>query len=671
MSKWVSFGAILLCALCWHKSVAAVEPAEIAGVGNQGAAAYGISADGSHVIGSFISPGGSHAFCWTQSGGMQDLGTLSGGAFSRAQGINADGSVVVGYSSSATSPFSAFRWTQANGMQDLGTLGGSTSIAYGVDASGAVVVGSAQTASSISHAFRWVQTGNTSGNMQDIDPNASSSSAATGVSGNGNVVAGWANNGSPNIHAFIWTPANGMQDLGTFGGPTSAATAVSSDGTAIVGWAATTATNHAFIKYTNSVGLRDLGVLPGYGNSVANGVNANGAVVVGMCQAGGTTKKAFRWTESTSMQSVEDWVIAKGGRPLAAGNNLESAYGVSADGNVVVGSGIINNQNQAFIAKAYDDPSIIGINDFYSSLRQPLIASSMLHDNLRNGLSIDLRNNAPRQGQFAFSAQAVYTDFVNNPDGDGIAGVFKLIYGINDDLRVGVGYIPGNERLETADGGKLKNYTDIFGALLSYGDYRGDGIHARISAAYGTGNADLTRSYLTGSGVDQSTGSMSVHQFGFITDVGYGIRILPKTLVTPRLGYEYVRTRLGAYRETGGTFPAEFDAVTVRSSFLRAGVQLQQDILDSLAVTAEGNYIYRLTGTGSSISGRIPELGDIGTFTETVALTRNWTELRAGLIYTPYWLSKNLRITFGYTANFAQGFDISSHRFDSGFIIYF
>jgi len=673
MTKWTAFFIVLFFATFWHNHSNAFEPIEITGFGNQGSTAYGVSSDGSHVIGSYISSGDMHAFSWTQQGGLRDLGTFNGGHVSSAQGSSSDGLVVVGYSSSATSPFRAFRWTKADGMQDLGTIGGSsssTSVAYAVNAAGNVVVGSSQTSSAASHAFRWTQTGATYGNMQDLDPVTSSTSAATGVSSNGNVVAGWSNNGLSNIHAFVWSPANGMQDLGTFGGPTSAATAVSSDGTAIVGWASTPTTNHAF-RYTNHDGISDLGVLPGYSSSVAYGVNANGTVVVGMSQTGGTMKKAFRWSEISDMQSVEDWLIAKGGRPLATGNNLEYAYGVSADGNIIVGSGRINNQNQAYIAKASDTPSIIGISDFYSSLQQPLIASSALHDNLRNGLSIDLRNNEPREGHFAFSAQAVYTDFVSDPNGDSINGVIKLIYGISDSLRIGVGFIPGNERIKTADGGKLKENTDIFGALLSYGDYRGDGLRARLSAAYGTGSADLTRSYLTGSGADQSAGSMEVRQFGFITDIGYGIRLLPKTLVTPHLSYEYVYTKLGAYRETGGTFPAEFDAVKIKDSFLKAGIQLQHDLSDSFIITLEGSYIDRLTGSGSAISGRIPGLGDIGSFNETVSLTKNWTELRAGLIYKPIWLSNNLRFTFGYTANLWHQLDICSHRFDTGLIIYF
>jgi probable HAF family extracellular repeat protein len=75
---------------------------------------------------------------WSQS--LTWLGTL-GGNQSEAYGVSADGSVVVGWAYNAAGLYRAFRWTASGGMQDLGTLGGDRSEASAVSADGAVVVG--------------------------------------------------------------------------------------------------------------------------------------------------------------------------------------------------------------------------------------------------------------------------------------------------------------------------------------------------------------------------------------------------------------------------------------------------------------------------------------------------------------------------------------------------
>jgi probable HAF family extracellular repeat protein len=89
---------------------------------------------------------------WSQS--LTWLGTLGGGK-SEAWGVSADGAVVVGEARNAARERRAFRWTASGGMQDLGTLGNYESEAYGVSADGAVVVGGAFNAAWQRRAFRW------------------------------------------------------------------------------------------------------------------------------------------------------------------------------------------------------------------------------------------------------------------------------------------------------------------------------------------------------------------------------------------------------------------------------------------------------------------------------------------------------------------------------------
>jgi probable HAF family extracellular repeat protein len=119
--------------------------------------AYGVSADGSVVVGDSRSSDLPEAFRWTSAGGMVGLGDLL--FWSGANGVNADGSVVVGYSFSA-SGLEAFRWTSAGGMVGLGDLptGEFNSFANGVSADGSVVVGQGLSADG-DEAFRWTANG--------------------------------------------------------------------------------------------------------------------------------------------------------------------------------------------------------------------------------------------------------------------------------------------------------------------------------------------------------------------------------------------------------------------------------------------------------------------------------------------------------------------------------
>jgi probable HAF family extracellular repeat protein len=300
--------------------------------------ACGVSADGSVVVGwAENAAGDRRAFRWTASGGMQDLGTL-GGNWSEARGVSADGSVVVG-----TSNGRAFRWTAAGGMQDLGTLGGGWSWASGVSADGAVVVGWSTNAAGQGRAFRWEN-----GVMQDLGTLGGVWSEAYGVSANGAVVVGWAYNTTGQRRAFRWTENDGMQNLGTLpGGDDSLAYGVSADGAVVVGWTYYYVDSESeegyecAFRWTASGGMQDLGTLGGY-HSLAYGVSADGAVVVGFSDG-----RPFRWTASGGMEDLNITYASL----LTNGSALSVASAISPNGRYIVGYGYnaATGRDEAFL----------------------------------------------------------------------------------------------------------------------------------------------------------------------------------------------------------------------------------------------------------------------------------------------------------------------------------
>jgi probable HAF family extracellular repeat protein len=156
-----------------------------------------------------------HAFSWTPTGGLQDLG-LTTGSERIAIAVSTDKSVVVGEARDASGFWRAFRWTSSTGMQDIGTLGGPESAAYGVSKDGSVIVGTSLTSSlsDSNDAFIWTATTGVQSLRAVLRAQGAHTAdawvqvtSAAGVSANGVVVTGFGL--SPRTKAFpfgVWTP---------------------------------------------------------------------------------------------------------------------------------------------------------------------------------------------------------------------------------------------------------------------------------------------------------------------------------------------------------------------------------------------------------------------------------------------------------------------------------
>ena len=318
--------------------------------------ANGVSADGSVVVGLSKSASGLEAFRWTTGGGMAGLGALPGSPFvSTALGVSADGSVVVGHAGSG-SGIEAFRWTLDGGMVGLGDLPGGMifSEAYAVSADGGVVVGDGTGTSGI-EAFRWTSGGGMVG-LGDL-PGGALASHAYGISADGTVVVGYGT-GASGIEAFRWTLGDGMMGLGDLPGGKFASRAydVSADGSVVVGIGTGASGTEAF-RWTSGGGMVGLGSLHSgvWFYSAAHGVSADGSVVVGYTSSP-AGQEAFRWTSDRGMQRVSDWLADNG---ITHGwGILQRAHGVSDDGNSIVGNGFnASGDTEAFLAKVVPAPS--------------------------------------------------------------------------------------------------------------------------------------------------------------------------------------------------------------------------------------------------------------------------------------------------------------------------
>ncbi|MDB5560639.1 MAG: autotransporter protein [Hyphomicrobiales bacterium] len=250
----------------------------------QFSSANAISADGFTIVGDhFVAGVGDSAFV-LQGGNIYYLPVLTGIQGNGATAVNADGSIVVGYSEATFTTSHAVQWSGPNWstLTDLGTLvPGGTASANGVSGDGTIVVGRGDGFDAKQHALYWQ-----GGTAQDLGTTGLIS-AAWGISADGSTIVGTADGvGFTVSHPTSWTgPGFATQtDLGSLGGTTGTAWAVNADGSVIVGTSALAGNffSHAF-RYANGT-MSDLNTLmlnagvnmTGISLSEAMGISANG-----------------------------------------------------------------------------------------------------------------------------------------------------------------------------------------------------------------------------------------------------------------------------------------------------------------------------------------------------------------------------------------------------------
>jgi uncharacterized membrane protein len=187
--------------------------------------------------------------------------------------------------------------------------------------------------------------------------------SALGVSSDGSVVVGRA--GIPS-QAF-----RNMIGLGFLPNATSStALRVSADGSVVVGFngfptvpAGSSNFHSEAFRWTEATGMVSLGDLPGGRvRSTAYDVSADGSVIVGsgeiLASGGESVPAAFYWTADNGMLNLRDVLVAGGATGLD-GWTLTEARGVSYDGLTIVGTGVHNGVTEAFVANIPEPDTIL------------------------------------------------------------------------------------------------------------------------------------------------------------------------------------------------------------------------------------------------------------------------------------------------------------------------
>lgn len=286
------------------------------------------------------------------------IGDLEGGGIgSWANGVTADGSMVVGRSSSAAFAWEAFVWE--NGvMTGLGAPAGMTSLPSGISADGSVIVGNATTASSLQVPLRW-----TNGVIEVLPlPEGGIEGSTIAVTPDALFITGFYKTSSILQQAIRWGP-DGITLLGSLpGGSTSIAADISTDGSIIVGYGTSSELMIEAFRWENGT-MTGLGTLPGFGGnytstSSAYGISDDGSTIVGVCVNIGVVQ-AFVWQSG----------VMKGLPNLTDTVPFSIARAVSADGSIIVGlSGIEGGSGaEAVIWDRTSNYGVISLADYLTS----------------------------------------------------------------------------------------------------------------------------------------------------------------------------------------------------------------------------------------------------------------------------------------------------------------
>lgn len=178
--------------------------------------------------------------------------------------------------------------------------------------------------------FTWTQTEG----LVQIGSVDSSVAGIPTISSNGTVVAATYINSATGVNEIstydvassTWTNRGAFPATGSGGGHSSS-WGMSADGSTVVGLGLFSASLGHAVKWTQAGGLIDLGSIVNGSSSRANGVNSDGSVIVGWQDLANGARRGAKW-----VNGIQTFITDNNG------NNVGEAFGVSADGNIIIGT---------------------------------------------------------------------------------------------------------------------------------------------------------------------------------------------------------------------------------------------------------------------------------------------------------------------------------------------
>jgi probable HAF family extracellular repeat protein len=598
----IALPRLALLAAAWSSVAAFATPVDIhpnAQPGDTNPRA--VSGNGATVVGNDTSTGVLRAFQIV--GGTRSLLDLDmNGSFSQAAAVSANGLVIVGHTDIAGLIYAAIWNNSALTTLPLGIYDEMRATA--VSADGLTVVGFSVDNLARTDAFYRISTNNAVSLAAEF---GSLHSQATGVSGNGSLIVGTLSDdffGTPFVRrGFIHTVGGSHTVINpsatgpaAFSSRTFAEmTAISSDGSTSIGYAYSVpglplGDALGFRRASNGT-ITSLGTLGGAW-SIPNAISANGAVIVGQ-SANGSSEEAFVYQNGTMT-----------GLGFLTGGSSSNATGVSADGSVIVGFGDVTGG--AIHAFTYANQTLLDATEWMRSLNGPGSLSAMANN--LSSMPLEGAHHRPlmsydgmgKQRQFwatgDFGASSRQTD---RRTSFGEVGASQT-YG---ETLVGVAVGTALQTQDLLFGGDAKITGQTFMAEIDTRLADKESILSLL-VLRGEWDAQTARGYVTGGGNDISRGQTDMDTTTVrVRYDGPTQKFTGNFTAAPYASFALTRVNTDGFAESGGSFPATFDAHghTAKESRLGLLTKFVAGPNTTLRLTAE--WIHRFDNEGDALSG--------------------------------------------------------------------
>ncbi|HCM63865.1 MAG TPA: HAF repeat-containing protein [Morganella sp. (in: Bacteria)] len=530
------------------------------------ASSLAISGDGKMMVG--IADKRAFRFSEEKGFSLLDLGNTE---FSSANGVNTDGSVIVGRSTNKQNNLQAFKYTDSTGVVSLGTL---------------------------------------------IKDNKGESSA-NAISSNGLVTVGWSvANENDDMHAFRHTDIEGMRDLGTLRKDNSGfsmASSVSRDGQFIVGSSSNEDDySRAFVYVSDEKKMYELKPLENNlaGESSAEAISDDGKVVAGYVSAAGNETTAVLWKLNYTPEPGTPLTPLEPSKPVIPVTPLEPSKPVTPVTPLEPSKPVIPLtpvEPAKPIGPEISNP--IDVNKTRQSLSKMANNSDQVLDLYQTAL-YNLADSRCQMGSDSYCI-GLFTQYDSVQQNNRVAtGLFGSLRLRAENWTTGASLnFANNTNLAEGYDTRGSNHPAV-GAWLRYQENMDNtGFSSELSAAFLQQELEITRK--AQKNTEEGKGNSDIKGYYVSLQTGYGIALSEQTKITPLAALKYHDVSRAGYTESDNiNFPAVYGRAGNKNLDLQLGININHHVNESIELDGGIGADIRINHKRDAFTGLIRYVND-------------------------------------------------------------